>query len=196
MALVCKIELSQTDGITVTVINKDGKITQTMVFNGTSMVHTCKGDSDTSTITQTSDTITIDCKNFNVNAEAITCKSTKDTLHHADGTFDIDSTKKTTFTSAADTDVKVTSKLNMTAADIAATATSSAKVTAATTTINGDTKVSITGAQVDIAATATANLKGATVKVAASGLMNVEGGGITTVKGSITNIQGSLIKLG
>jgi hypothetical protein len=196
MTLVCKIELSQTDGITVTVLNKDGKITQTSVFNGTSIVHTCAGENDTSTITQTCDSVTIDCKNFNVNAETITCKSTKNTLHHADGTFDIDSTKKTTFTSAADTDVKVTSKLNMTAADFSATATNSAKVTAATTTINGDTKVSVTGAQVDIAATAAANLKGATVKMAASGLMNVEGGGITTVKGSITNIQGSLVKLG
>jgi hypothetical protein len=196
MALVCKIELSQTDGITVTVINKDGKITQTMVFNGTSMVHTCKGENDTSTITQTSDTITVQCKNFNVNAETITCKSTKNTLHHADGTFDIDSTEKSTFNSAVDMDIKAATKLNINATDFVTTATNSAKVTAMTTTLNGDTKAEVTGTQVDLAATAAANLKGASVKVAATGLMNIEGGGITTVKGSITNIQGNLVKLG
>lgn len=196
MSLVCKIELSQTDGITVTVINKDGKTKQQAIFNGTSIIHTCIGENDTSTITQTCDTITVQCKNFNVNAETITCKSTKNTLHHADGTFDIDSTKKTTFTSAADTEVTVTSKLNMSAADFSCTATNTAKVTAATSTINGSTKASVTGTQVELAATATANLKGATVKVSADGLMNVEGGGITTVKGAVTNIQGNLVKLG
>ncbi len=196
MTLVCKIELSQSDGITVTVINKDGKITQTMVFNGTSMVHTCKGDSDTSTITQTSDTITIDCKNFNVNAEAITCKSTKDTLHHADGTFDIDSTEKTTITSAVGIDVTAETDLNMNAADFSTTATNTAKMTAPTTTINGDNQTNVMGGVVAVTAKTNVNLKGSVVQLAAATSMVLNGGLVTTVKGSITNIQGSLIKLG
>lgn len=196
MALLCKIELSQTDGITVTVINKDGKITQTMVFNGTSMVHTCAGESDTSTITQTCDTITIDCKNFNVNAETIVCKSTKNTDHKATGTYTIDSTGKATFKTSNSMDVSATNAMKLDAMNITGTATSAAKLTGMTTTINGDTKASVTSLAVELKGTATAKLEGAMVDVKASGLMNVEGGGITTVKGSITNIQGSLVKLG
>lgn len=195
MALLCKIELSQTDGITVTVFNKDAKITQTMVFNGTSMVHTCAGETDTSTITQICDTITIDCKNFNVNAETITCKSTKNTLHHADGTFDIDSTEKSTFNSAADVEVTAATDLKMNSTDFLSTAKSTAKITSLTTTLNGDTKASVTGAELALTATAAVNLKGATVKVAADTAMNVEGLA-TTVKGTSTNIQGSLVKIG
>lgn len=196
MPLVCKIELSQTDGITVTVINKDGNITQTAVFNGTSMVHTCKGESDTSTITQTCDSITVKCKNFTVDAETINCKSTKNTEHKAQGTFTIDSTGKATFKSAADMDVSAATNLNMSSTDFSSKATSSAKLTATTTTVNGDTKASVTGADLALTGTAKVDLKGAMVKVAADATMNVEGGAMTTVKGAITNIQGNLVKLG
>lgn len=196
MTLVCKIELSQTDGVTVTVVNKEGKITQTAVFNGTSIVHTCKGESDTSTITQTPDSITLKCKNYTVDAETINCKSTKNTDHKAEGTFTVDSTKKATFKSAADIEVSATTDLKMNSKDFSSTSSNSAKVTALTTTINGDTKASVTSTEIALTASAAANLKGATVKLAADATMNVEGGAVTTVKGGMTNIQGSLIKLG
>jgi hypothetical protein len=194
--LVCKIELSQTDGITVTVINKDGKITQTAVFNGTSIIHTCKGESDTSILTQTCDTITVKCKNFIVDAETINCTSSKNTDHKAEGTFTLDSTKTATFKSAADMVVSAKTELKMTAADFSATGSNTAKVTAVTTTLNGDKKASVTGAELELSGTTSANLKAATVKLAADATMNVEGGATTTVKGAITNIQGSLVKLG
>ena len=195
MALVCKIELSQTDGITLTVINKDGKITQTAVFNGTSIVHTCKGESDTSTITQTSDSITVKCKNYTVEAETIVCKSTKNTTHKAEGTFTIDSTDKATFKSAAATDISAATDLKMSSADFSSTATNSAKLSALTTTVNGDTKATVKGLELELAATTNANMKGLAVKVAADTTMDVEGL-TTTVKGQLTNIQGTLVKLG
>ena len=122
MALVCRVELNQTTGITLTVANKDGNITQTATFDGTAITLTCKGQQDTSTITQTSDSITVACKNFTVNAESITCKSTKDTQHQAQGTFTMDSTGKASFSSSADMDVKASSKLNMSSADFASSA--------------------------------------------------------------------------
>lgn len=195
MALLCKIELSQTDGITVTVINKDGKITQTAVFNGTSIVQTCKGETDTSTITQTCDSVTVKCKNFTVDAETILCKSSKNTDHKAQGTFTVDSTGKATFKSAADMAVSAATDLKMDSLNFTSTATSSAKLTSLTTTINGDTKTSVTGLALELAAQTTADLKGLSVKVAADTAMNVEGLA-TTVKGQMTTIQGSLVKLG
>jgi hypothetical protein len=196
MALLCKIELSQIEGITVTVFNKDGKITQTAVFNGTSMVHTCKGETDTSIITQTCDSVTVKCKNFTVDAETILCKSSKNTDHQAQGTFTVDSTGKATFKSSADMDVSATSNLKMNSANFSSEATSSAKLTAMNTTINGDTKACVTGLALEFTAKANAKLEGAMVKLAAQAVMNVEGGATTTVKGGITNIQGGLVKIG
>lgn len=196
MPLVCKIELSQTDGITVTVINKDGNITQTAVFNGTSMVHTCKGQTDTSTITQTCDSVTVKCKNFTVDAETINCKSTQNTNHKAEGTFTVDSTGKATFKTSADMAVSAATNLKMTAMDFAASADNSAKLTSMTTTINGETKTKVSGGQLELSGSIDAKLNAGMVKLAAQGMMTVEGGGITTVKGQITNIQGSLVKIG
>lgn len=198
-ALLCKVELSQKEGIKVTVINKAGKITQTMVFNGTSMVHTCKkgeSDTDSSTITQTFDTITIKCKNFNVDAETINCKSTKNTDHKAEGTFTVDSTQKATFKTAADMEITASTDLKMNSTDFTSKGKSTAEVTSLTTTINGDTKTSVTSAKLELTGSANVDMKGAIVKVAADATMNVEGGAMTTVKGAMTNIQGSLVKIG
>jgi hypothetical protein len=191
MALLCKIELSQTDGITVTVFNKDDNITQTMVFNGTSMVHTCQGESDTSTITQTCDSITIACKNYTVEAETIICKSTQNTEHKADGTFDVNSTGKATFKSSADMDISATTTLKMESLDFSSTATNSAEVKGLNTTINSDVKTTVSGTQLELTGTATTNLKGAIVKVASDATMDVEGL-TTTVKGALVRVQGAV----
>lgn len=145
MALVCKIELSQTDGITLTVINSDGNITQTATFDGTTITHTCKGQDATSTITQTSDSITVKCTNFTVDAETITCKSSKNTLHEATGTFGINSTDKASFNSSADLAVSATTKLSISAADFSAAAENTTMVTAPTITINGDNQTNVMG---------------------------------------------------
>jgi hypothetical protein len=195
MALVCKIELSQTAGVTVTVVNSEGNITQTAKFDGTTITHTCQGRDATSTITQTPDSITVTCKKFTVDAESITCKSTQDTLHEAQGKYSVNSTDTAAFNSSADLNVSATSKLNMKAADFSAAAQDTARVTALTTTINGDQKANITGLQLALSAQTDASLKGATVKTAAQTTMEIDGL-TTTVKGQVVGIQGSLVKLG
>ena len=72
MALVCKVELSQTGGLTLTVLNKDGKITQTSTFNGSTIVHICKGDKETSTITQKEDEVIMHIHKANDEESTIT----------------------------------------------------------------------------------------------------------------------------
>lgn len=195
MTLVCKVELSQTKGLTLTVLNKSGSVTQTAVFDGTSMIFTCKGKDATSVITQTSDSITVDCQNFNVNADTITCKSKKNTTHDAQGTFTINSTGNSSFTSSADTSLSATSNLTMSAADCSTTAKNTAQLTSMTTTVNGTQQTNLTGAELAMSATSSASLKGATISIAAQTTMSVEGL-TTTVKGSTTAIQGSLVTLG
>lgn len=195
MALVCKIELSQTAGITLTVVNKDGNITQTACMDGTAITLTCKGQQATSTITQDCDSVTVKCNNFTVEAENITCKSSKDTQHQAQGTFTIDSTGKATVKTSDEMDVSATSKYSLSAADIAASAQNTAKLTALTTTVNGDQKASVTGMELSLSAQTNAALDGLAVKVSAQTTMDVEGL-TTTVKGQMTNVQGTLVKLG
>ena len=112
--LICTVELNKTDGkgITVTVANADGKITQTVSMDGTKMTFTVKGENDfttitqeaakithsctgkkaTSTIVQVEDTITVTVDNFVVKAaKTIVCKS--------DETVAMESVKETTLKS-------------------------------------------------------------------------------------------------
>jgi hypothetical protein len=90
-ALFCRVELSKTDGIVITLDNKDGGITHTLVFNGEDITTTSKGDAGTSTITQAPDKIIMDCKTFELTAETISC-SASDTADYSSGSdFSINS---------------------------------------------------------------------------------------------------------
>jgi hypothetical protein len=100
MPLICTIELSKTGGVTVKVENGDDKITQTIVMNGTTIVTQVKGSDATSKITQDQKTVKVEVKDFIVEAETITCKSTKATSHKSDDTFAIESTKAMTIKSS------------------------------------------------------------------------------------------------
>ena len=99
--LVCRVELDKQKGLILTVENKEGKITQTAVLDGESITITSKGEKETSTITQKPDSIAIKCKDFTLESETITCKSTKDTLHKSEQKFDLQSTKDMTMQSEA-----------------------------------------------------------------------------------------------
>lgn len=193
--LTCSVELNKQSGITLTVVNKDDNITQTVVMNGTSITTTCQGQQNTSTITQLQDSITIKCKDFSLQAETITCKSTKDTLHQSDQKVDIQSTQDMTLKSGANLTAQATSQATVKGQNLTASADSAAKVSGMTLALSGTQKAEMSGAQLSLSGTTQAEMSGAMTKVSASGAMNVEGQ-MTTVKGSITNIQGSLVKLG
>jgi hypothetical protein len=78
--LVCRIELDKMTGAKVTIENADGKITQTIHMDGTKITTKVQGEKDTSTIEQIADTITVTVKNFNVHAEKVTIKSSKQSV--------------------------------------------------------------------------------------------------------------------
>lgn len=104
-ALFCRVELNKTDGITITLDNEDGNITHTIVLNGEDITTTSKGDSDTSTIVQAPDKITMDCKTFELTAETISCSSSSTTELSSGGDFSIDSDGNLDSTAAMDVSV-------------------------------------------------------------------------------------------
>lgn len=170
--LVCRIELDKKKGVLLTVENGDDQITQTIVMDGTSITTTVKGSEETSTITQKQDSIAMNCKTFTLDAETITCKSTKETLHESGQDFDITSGKN----------------LNV-------TAESSAEYKAMNTTIESTSKSEIKGGTLVLSGSGSAELKGASIKLDAKGLMDLATGGAATLKGSIVNIKG-ILKMG
>jgi hypothetical protein len=170
--LVCRIELDKKKGVLLTVENGDDKITQTIVMDGTSITTTVKGSEETSTITQKQDSIAMNCKTFTLDAETITCKSTKETLHESGQNFDIKSGK-----------------------NIGVAADSAAEYKAMDTTIESTSKTEINGGTLVLSGSGSAELKGASIKLDAKGLMDLATGGAATLKGSIVNIKG-MLKMG
>jgi hypothetical protein len=170
--LVCRIELDKKKGVLLTVENGDDQIIQTIVMDGTSITTTVKGPEETSTITQKQDSIAMKCKTFTLDAETITCKSTKETLHESGQNFDITSGK-----------------------NLIATAKSSAEYKAMNTTIESTSKSEIKGGTLVLSGSGSAELKGASIKLDAKGLMDLVTGGAATLQGSIVNIKG-LLKMG
>lgn len=170
--LVCRIELDKKKGVLLTVENGDDQITQTIVMDGTSITTTVKGSEETSTITQKQDSIAMNCKTFTLDAETITCKSTKETLHESGQNFDITSGK-----------------------NLIVTADSSAEYKAMNTTIESTAKTEIKGGTLVLSGSSSAELKGASIKLDAKGLMDLVASGAATLKGSIVNIKG-ILKMG
>jgi hypothetical protein len=103
--LVCRIELHKTRGIILTVENPTAQITQTIVMNGESITTTSKGMVDTSTIIQKPDSISIKCKNFNLETENTNCTSTIKTLLKSNLTTEM-TALNTSIASTAKTEMK------------------------------------------------------------------------------------------
>lgn len=198
MALVCRVELDKTKGMILTVENAEGKITQTVVMDGKSITTTNKGEKETSTITQTPDTITVKCKNYKLQAETIVCESTKTTLHKSADKFDIQSAKDMTLK----TDAKLTETASADAVinckNLTATASENAKI--AGKNFTGEASASqgaakLTGKDVSISGKNSAKVDGASVDASAKGTMNVKGK-MTTIDGKMTTIKGTSVKIG
>jgi hypothetical protein len=164
--LVCRVELDKEKGIVLTVENSEGKITQTVVMDGTKITTTVKGSSETSTITQKEDGIQIDCKAFTLNAESIKCVSTKETVHE----------------SGQDYSIKSKNNLN-------ASATNNAKYSAMNSSVESTSETKVSGMTLKLSGTASAELKGPTITVEATGMMDIKSSGIMNVKGSVVNIK-------
>lgn len=125
---ICRIEMNKETGITIKVDNPDASIVQTIFMDGTAITTTVKGPTDTSTITQKQDSIAIKCKTYTLDAETITCKSTKDTKHESMQNFNIKSLQDTKLTASMNLEQKATLDAKMSGLNIEIKGSVSTKV--------------------------------------------------------------------
>ena len=181
--LVCTLEMSKERGVTITVANADGKITQTLTMDGTTVTLVVKGESEESSWTQKAESIAISCKDFSlVASNSISCKAAKTaTYASTDG--------DTTITSGAKIVQEATGDVEVSGSNIKVAAQTAASVKGTTVEVAGTQSLALKG-------TVEAKLEGAKVAVTAQGQLALESSGMAALKGSMTTIGGSLIKAG
>lgn len=181
--LVCTLEMSKERGVTITVVNADDGITQTLTMDGTTVTLVVKGESETSSWTQKAESIAISCKDFSVVASnSISCKAAKTaTYASTDG--------DTTISSGANLVQEATRDVEVSGNNVKVAATTAASVKGTTAEVSGTQSLALKGA-------AEATLAGAKVSVTADGQLALSSSGMAELKGSITTIGGSLIKAG
>jgi hypothetical protein len=216
MTLNCYIDLDKESGLTLTVKDLLGTVTQTVEMNGTKIIITVKGLTSTSTITQSEDTlelklagpaqnstvtqkadsVVVKCSNFEVDADAITLKSMADTSVSATQNLklsstqnmELSSTQKLTASSVQDMSLSATQGLSM-------SATGDAQLTGQNVSVSGLVKASLAGnTEVAISGLKVA-VKGDTQVDVTAPITNL-GETMTSVKGQLVKIEGALIKLG
>ena len=190
--LVCTVEMSKTNGITVTVDNTDDQITQKITMDGsklTILVAERAGEKNESMITQTAGAIAIKCKDFSIDADnTITCSSTKATTLTSGDTFKIESAKDMKLTSSAKLAQSASSDLTLEGSNVKVAAQHAASMTATTAEVSGSKSVTLKGAQ--------AQLSGGQVSINADGKLDAKSSGMATLGGNMTTIKGALINAG
>jgi hypothetical protein len=195
MALICRIELSKTKGVTVTVEDAQANASQTIVLDGKSLVLTCKGADGTSTFTQKSDSIEMKCKSFTVDAESVTVKSSRDSSYESSAKLSLSSKSDLSIASDANLGAAARQDLKLSGMSVAGEGQQKASLKAAEIAVVADAKAQLKGSSVEVGADLALDLKGTLLKVASSGTLGLEGEA-TTVKGQMVNVQGPMIKLG
>lgn len=196
--LICTIELDKAQGLTIKVEDPDGKLTQTVTIDGKAITLEVKSDSDTSTVVQKPDSVTITCKAFTVEADTVTLKSKKASEWKSEDTLKLESSKDMSLTSSAKLTQKASSDIALTSdANVQVKATSKLAVEGQQAQFeakSGDLKLE--GVNLKMSAQAQAELAAPMIKVAAKGQLGLESSGMAELKGSITSVSGSLVKLG
>lgn len=194
MVLECRVELNKKDGIIITVIDSDNKLSQEIKMDGKQLVTTVKKDSDTSTITQKPDSIAIECKKFSLIADEIKCQSKQKMDLISDGKLSLEAKDKIAVKGSQDINMQATNNLELKALAIKANADTEVKVKGTQVKVEGD-MLDVKGQKVTVKGDLQTEIGGMMVTVKADTLMSVEGLS-TTVKGQITSIEGTLVKLG
>lgn len=196
--LICTIELDKEKGLTVKVEDPDGKLSQTVTLDGQTITLEAKSDSDTSTVVQKADAITITCKSFTLDAETIAVKSKKDSTWKSEQKLELESTKDMALTSGAKLTQKATGDFALSSdANVEVKATSKLALEGAQGQISaksGDLKQE--GVNLKFEGKAQAELAAPIIKLAAKGQLGLESSGVAELKGSMTSVSGSLVKLG
>ena len=197
MSLVCTIEMDKTKGITVQIDNADSKITQTITVDGTSLTLKVTDQTNTSTWVQKADSIVVTCKDFTLDTETITFKSSKASSWTSQDKLDVKSTSDMTLdssaklTASATSDAKLSSQTNF---DVEATNGLTLKGLTAAMSASGGA-ASVKGLQLALEGQTQAEMKSPMATINASGQLDLQATGIANLKGAMTNV-GGMVKLG
>jgi len=216
MTLNCYIDLGKDSGLTLTVKDLLGTVTQTVEMNGTKIIITVKGLTSTSTITQSEDTlelklagpaqtstvtqkadsVVVKCHSFEVDADTITLKSTADTSVSATQKLSLSSTQDMSFNSTQKLTASSVQDMSLSATQaLSLSATGDAKLSGQNVTVSGLMKSTVSGGtEVAISGLKVA-MKGDTQVDVAAPMTNL-GETMTSVKGQLVKIEGALITLG
>lgn len=83
------IQLNHDSGFILSLEDKEAGNHQQIVFDGTGMIHTCKGSDGTSVIHQKPDSVAIECKNFSIKSESISIEATDSIIQEGKNKFDV-----------------------------------------------------------------------------------------------------------
>ncbi|MBM7118739.1 DUF2345 domain-containing protein [Archangium primigenium] len=196
--LTCTLEMDHEKGLTLKVEDPDGKLSQTITFDGQAITLEVKSDSDTSTIVQKADSITMSCKAFSVKADTITLESKKDSAWKSEQVLQLESKKDMTLTSGE----KLTQQAKK-GASFSSDDTMEVKAAKDFTLEGMNVQLSAPSGALELKAkslamkgTAEAALEAATVKVSAKAELALESTGQAKLKGTMTTVSGTPVSLG
>lgn len=214
----CKIELSKTNGITISIrdLSQPEQVYKQVSLEGDSLIIKTNKVDSSSTITQTENSLTtevkdaqgstkieqgpeevkVTCKVFSVDATTINLTSKEDTTCKSTGAWSLTSTKDLKLETQAKCELKSAAAMTLEAAG-AATLKSDAKLQLEAAVVEASSTTSM-----KLASSGPLDIKGTAVSV--KGDMRAEldspsttvGSTMTTVQGQIVSISGSMVKLG
>ncbi|AKQ65484.1 hypothetical protein A176_002396 [Myxococcus hansupus] len=195
--LICTIELDKEKGLTLKVEDPDGKVSQTLTLDGTALTLEVKSDSDTSTVVQKADSITLTCKALTVDAENITLQSKKGSVWKSQETLQVESAKDMSFTSSEKLTQKATGDASLTSeGKVAVKATEALALEGKQVQVEAKSgPLTLKSPKLELSGKET-QMEGATLKVSTSGDFEVSSKGVATLEGSTVNISGNSINLG
>lgn len=196
--LICTLEMDKEKGLTIKVEDPDGKLTQTVTIDGKSITLEVKDDSDTSTVVQKPDSVTITCKAFTVEADTVKLKSKKESEWKSNDALKFESSLDLSFISSGKLTQKSKSDMALSSdAKVEVKATSKLAVEGQEAQFEakgGD--LQLEGVNLKMSGKAQAELAAPTIKVEAKGQLKLESSGVAELKGNMTTVSGSLVKLG
>ncbi|MFY0567098.1 hypothetical protein ACN28E_25115 [Archangium lansingense] len=196
--LICTLEMDKEKGLTIKVEDPDGKHTQTVTIDGKAITLEVKNDSDTSTVVQKPDAVTITCKTFTLETDTIKLESKKDSEWRSSGELKFKSEKEMSLTSNAKLTQKAAAGASLTSdANIQLKASAKLELEGVMSKLEAkDGELELKGSTLKLNGTSKAEMTAPQIEVSATGQLNLESTGEANLKGQTTNVKGSPVNLG
>ncbi|MFE8599289.1 hypothetical protein KYC5002_27770 [Archangium violaceum] len=193
-SLICTLEMDKEKGLIIKIEDPDSKHTQTVTIDGKAITLEVKNDSDTSTIVQKPDAVTITCKTFTVEADTIKHESKKDSEWRSSGELKFESEKDMSLTSSAKLTQKAKKDASLTSdADIQLKASKMLEIEGETSKLEAKgagKALELKSPLLRLNGTQRVVMWGRMLNVTATGQLHLKSEGPANLKGETTNVSG------